>query len=388
VKSPLTALVVGGGVGGIASAIALRQIGIESIVFERRTDLEKVQSGAGLLLWQNAMRALQRIDMAEQVEASGGVVDRMEWRNPRGDFIAQWPVATISQEVGAPAVGVLRATLSTTLAAGLEDGVLRLDANCTRFEERPDGVVVHLDDGTSHRGDFLIGADGVNSMVRSQLYGSTAARYAGYTLWHGHLPRAGISEADVPPRLFRETWGAGTRFGFYPVLGELYWFCIRKTPQGGSEGESERKVAVLEHVGDWAHPARKLVELTADRDIQRIDIVGRAPMRTWGRARITLLGDSAHAMTPNLGQGACQAIEDGVVLAKTLERHDHLENALREYEARRRNRTASFQVRAWLIGSTGRWENPMLVRARDRMMKIAFPTVAWRAQRKDMAYEI
>jgi 2-polyprenyl-6-methoxyphenol hydroxylase-like FAD-dependent oxidoreductase len=388
VKAPLKALVVGGGVGGIASAIALRQIGIDSIVFERRTDLEKIQSGAGLLLWQNAMRALQRINMAKQVEASGGIVDRMEWRNPRGDFIAQWPVEAITREVGAPAVGILRATLSTTLAGGLEPDVLRLAANCLRFEEDPEGIVVHLDDGTSHRGDFLIGADGVNSMVRSQLHGSTRNRYAGYTLWHGHLQRDQIAESDAPGRLFRETWGVGTRFGFYPVLGELYWFCIRKAAQGGSEDESRRKAAVLAHVGDWDHPARMLVELTPDPDIQRIDIVGRAPMRHWGHTRITLLGDSAHAMTPNLGQGACQAIEDAVVLAKTLERHDQLEPALRDYEAKRRGRTASFQVRAWLIGSTGRWENPVLVRARDRMMKIAFPTVAWRAQRKDMAYEI
>ncbi len=386
--STRTALIVGGGVGGIASAIALREIGIDSVILERRGDLRKIESGAGLLLWQNAMRALKRIGMAERVEGSGGVVERMEWRNPRGEFIAEWPVSTISQEVGVPAVGILRATLSTTLAEGLQEGVLELGANCTSFEETDSGVVVHLEDGSSRQGDFLIGADGVNSMVRSQLYGRTDPRYAGYTLWHGHLQWDALSDTAAPPHLFRETWGSGTRFGFYPVHGELYWYCIRKTPPGGSEAEADRKAAVLQHVGDWADPARQLVETTPPPNIQRIDIVGRAPMRRWGQNRITLVGDSAHAMTPNLGQGACQALEDAVILAKTLAEHDQLEPALREYEGRRRNRTASFQIRAWLIGSTGRWENPLLVRTRNRIMRAVFPTLAWKGQRKDMAYDL
>jgi 2-polyprenyl-6-methoxyphenol hydroxylase-like FAD-dependent oxidoreductase len=373
----------------MTTALALRDAGIEPLVFERREALSKIRAGSGFHLWQNAMRALQQLGIAEPVVAAGETVERMEWRNPRGDFIAEWPVGQLSEQVGAPAIGILRTGLSETLAKELGEGVVRLDANATSFEDDGDGVTIRFDDGTSERVDVLIGADGVNSMVRSQFYGRTEPRYAGYTLWHGHIAREQcIVSKEVPPHLFRETWGRATRFGFYPVKGELYWFCIRKVPQGGTEQPSERKAAVLEHVGDWAVPARGLVEDTGDGDIQRVDIVGRRPSKHWGQGRVTLLGDAAHAMTPNLGQGACQAIEDGVVLARTLKSgpQDPVA-ALREYESLRAARTASFQRRAWMIGSTGRWQNPVVVKGRDRIMKAVFPTLAWKAQVKDAAYD-
>ncbi|MGN6675069.1 MAG: FAD-dependent monooxygenase [Thermomicrobiales bacterium] len=375
-------IIVGAGVGGLATAIALQQKGIGATIFERRAELRKVQIGAGIHLWQNAVRALQDLGVADRVAAAGEEVERMEWRTPHGDIIAAWPVGELSREVGAPAIGISRANLFSALASALGDEHMKLGENCTGFTQDAGGVTVHFESGRVERADALIGAGGLNSVVRRQIHGPSQPRYAGYTLWQAVVPAGNL----VPPQTFRETWGAGKRFGFYPVRDMTFWFGMKRAPQGGAEPVSARKATVLEHYQGWAQPIEELIRITPDETITRLDIVGRNPIAHWGQGRVTLLGDAAHPMTPNLGQGACQAIEDALVLADCLASQSDVVAALRYYETRRSSRTASIVRRAWYIGTTGRWQNPVGVIARNQMMKLVFPTLAWKQQRQDMAY--
>jgi 2-polyprenyl-6-methoxyphenol hydroxylase-like FAD-dependent oxidoreductase len=131
-----------------------------------------------------------------------------------------------------------------------------------------------------------------------------------------------------------------------------------------------------------------VIEATPEASIGRADILARDPLKQWGRGRVTLLGDAAHAMTPNLGQGAAQAMEDAVVLTACLREYDDVAPALRAYETRRAKRTASIMRLAWTIGATGRWESRAACAVRTALMKLAVPTIGWSQQRRDVAYEV
>jgi 2-polyprenyl-6-methoxyphenol hydroxylase-like FAD-dependent oxidoreductase len=377
-------LVAGGGIGGLATAIALRQAGIEVTVFERARDLRDLEVGLGIHMWQNAVRALRKLGV-DGVESLGETMERMEWHNARGRFIAAWNVGDLGRKLGAPAVGLVRSRLQAALAARVEDGVVHAQSELVEFEDHGSGVVARFANGREERGDVLVGADGVRSLVRARLHGRRDPKYAGYMIWNATVE---LPEGLVPPHVFRETWGSGARFGFFPVGGRTYWFCIAKAPPGGSDPPGGRKAALLDRLSGWAEPTAAVIEPTPEEAINRADVVGRDPLEGWGRGRVTLLGDAAHPMTPNLGQGAAQAMEDALALASCLREHSDPAAALRAYEEPRARRTADIMKRAWTIGATGRWESTAACVARDWLMRLTVPTIAWTLQKRDMAHEL
>jgi 2-polyprenyl-6-methoxyphenol hydroxylase-like FAD-dependent oxidoreductase len=311
-------------------------------------------------------------------------MERMEWFNSRGRSRAAWDVGALGRALGAPAVGLVRSGLHAELGARIEGRVVRTNAELVDLREDGSAVVARFADGTEERGDVLVGADGLRSLVRARLHGPREPNYAGYMIWNATVE---LPDGRVPGGVFRETWGPGTRFGFFPVGGRTYWFCIAKAPAGGTDPPGGRKAAVLARCRGWPEPTEALIEETAEDAIGRADIVARDPLARGGHGRVTLLGDAAHPMTPNLGQGAAQAIEDAIVLGGCLTTHTDPVFALREYEGRRQPRTASIAKRAWTIGATGRWEGAAACTARDWIMKLVVPTVAWTFQKRDVAYE-
>lgn len=378
-------IVIGGGIGGLSAAIALRAAGAEVSVFERRDDARKINAGAGMVLWHNAMRALQRIDVASRLTARGSPLERAEWQSANGGMLASWPVDETARALQAPALGVRRANLHQVLGASLPDSVVHLDMECTGFVEDGAGVTARFADGHEERGDVLVGADGINSAVRAQLLGRERPRYAGYALWFG-IVEPGRLRAPAPT--FREVAGPGARVFFFPVgEGWHYWSAVRNAPEGGEDPEHGVKDVLLASHRGWPDPVEELLAATDEVTIYRRDIVDRSPVKHWGTGRVTLLGDAAHPITPNLGQGAAQAIESAVALTDSLGAGHDVGAALRAYEARRMSRTAALTRRAWLIGAMGRWENPLACRMREQVMKAVFPTVAWRQHQKDMAHE-
>lgn len=385
---PGRALIVGAGIGGLTAAIALRRAGFDVVVFERRADPRMIEFGGGMVLWTNATRALSKLDLLERVKHEGVPLERFEWRTPKDSRIASWPVGDMGREYGAPTVGIRRMRLQSVLVDAAGEETLRLGAEVTRFEQDDEGVTVLLSDGTEERGDVLIGADGINSTVRSQhLGGWTKPQYAGYNLWFGI---AAVPTAAQDP-VFRETGGAGRRFIHFPVAdGEVYWSAIANAPEGrfeAGQGEQRDKDLLLSGYDGWAEPTARLIAGTDPDSIYRREIADRDPIDSWGEGRYTLLGDAAHAMTINLGQGACQAIEDGVVLAGKLGRATDVVSALRAYEQERMKRTAWFVRRSRQIGDMGRWTNPLACLVRNQLQRVVFNTVALSAQRRNLSYE-
>ena len=368
----------------MTAAIALRARGIDATVYERAPALGPV--GAGLHLWTNALHVYQQLGIADRIEAVGTRVERAEYLTSSGRLLAVWPAGDWGRRHGAPTIGITRPRLHDVLTAALDDEALQLGCECTGFEEDADGVVARFANGREERGDVLIGADGIRSIVRAQLHGAREPRYSGYTAWRAVLP---FSHELAPPGLFRLHWGRGARFVFYHVGdGELYWLAMAKAPQGEQDPEGGAKPVVQARYRDFVDPVAAILEATPEDRIFRTDIIDREPIQAWGEGRVTLLGDAAHPMTPNQAQGACQAVEDALVLAKTLEGADDTAAALRSYEEQRIERTSAFVTMSHRVGSWSLMENPVAVAVRDRALGLMFKTVAARAQEKSIAYRV
>ena len=379
-------MVVGGGIGGLTAAIALRKAGFDVAVFERAARLEEV--GAGLLLAANAVKALDKLGLSEALQGIGvpaAVGGILSWR---GDVIFELDVSGLRKNTVADTSAVHRADLQGMLLRelGRIGGAVRCGKALEGFEQDDASVRARFADGTDERGDLLVGADGLRSRVRAGLLGDGAPRYAGYTSWRGiAAPR----HALVPVGGGFEYWGRGQRFGFAHVGGgRIYWFATKNLPEGESDGPAGPKAALLETFRGWHAPVEGLIQATEEDAILRTDVHDREPLgKRWGEGRVTLLGDAAHPMTPNLGQGACQAIEDAVVLARCLREDGPVAGALRHYEGLRAGRTAAIVRRSRRIGKIGQLQNPVLCRLRDRTLGMVPAKTHLRSMEEIAAYD-
>jgi 2-polyprenyl-6-methoxyphenol hydroxylase-like FAD-dependent oxidoreductase len=362
------ALIIGAGIGGLAAAVALRQAGYAVRVFERAQELKEV--GAGITLWPNAVKALRKLGLETIVDeqsiptAVGGIYT---WQ---GKVVAQTTTSEVERLCGAPTVALHRAELQVALLHALEElapgePVVQFGAHLERFEQDNQGITAFFADGRQARGSLLVGADGIHSVVRQQIFGSEPPRYAGFTAWRAITPMP----ADVK-LLAGECWGRGQVFGIVPLSRErIYWFATHNVPEGEEDMPSGRKQELLRLFQGWYPAIPTLINATPEDAILHNDIYDRPPLATWSQGRVTLLGDAAHPMTPNLGQGACQALEDAVVLGASLRAGGSIQQALQIYQATRLPRanlvaTRSRQVGA-LVQRSGRlacWARNMLIR--------------------------
>lgn len=374
-------LIAGGGIGGLTAAIALRRSGFDVEVFERAPELRPL--GAGIVLAANAMRALARIGAAERVGAVGQPVHALAILEASGRPITSSDFAPVERALGAPTLTFHRAELHEALLSKLGDGVVRLGAEVVSFEQDGEGVRVRLSTGATSHGAALIGADGLHSNVRRQLFGDTPLVYSGQTSWRGVTPPGDF----VPKGSNSESWGPGRRFGMVSLKGgRVYWFAVNEEPAGGSDAPGEVRASLLRKYAGWHAPIREVIEATLEPAIVRTDIQDREPLSKWTVGRVTLLGDAAHPMTPNMGQGGCQAIVDAVALGEELAHGDAVSAALARYEARRLARTRAVVLQSRRMGELAHWRNPLARAVRNAGLK-AFRHVLASQMRKFMAQD-
>lgn len=372
------AIVIGSGIGGLSAGIALRQAGLEVEVFERASELREV--GAGLSLWANALTALRHLGLREETlrhgvadGASGGI------RTWRGETLVAADSGALRDRFGETVVGVHRAALQRLLLSALGETRVRLGKSLSHVEEADEHVTAHFADGTTARGDLLIGADGLHSVVRAQLHGARPPRYAGYSAWRAVIP------FKLLPGQGGEFWGDGKRFGCLLLTGgRVYWFAVRTQPEGVEGGEEN----LLRLFRGWSPPVEALIAATPKSAVLHNDIYDRPVLARWGRGRVTLLGDAAHPMTPNLGQGACQALEDAVILGTCLAREIDVPTALRHYEAVRRPRTHRIVQQSRLLGVIAQASNPLLAELRNALFKHVLSRTQQRQLKTLLSFEV
>jgi 2-polyprenyl-6-methoxyphenol hydroxylase-like FAD-dependent oxidoreductase len=354
-------IIAGGGIGGMTAALALHRAGVAVTIFERAPAFAEV--GAGMSLWPNATSVLHALGVLEQVVARGETVTHFNLQRPDGQTIS-----TISMDgFSTPSLCIHRADLHQVLHHSLPSLCLETNQTIQSFRQGAGAVTVRFGSGLEARADGLIGADGINSAVRSQIHGTTKPIYRGYCIWRGIAPDTG---ATVRGHI-SETWGAGQRFGIMPMgRGRICWYATRNGPPLQPDAPEGRKGEIQELFQDWHHPIPALIAATNPADIIKSDARDRKPLRKWGEGCVTLLGDAAHPITPNVGQGACMAIEDAACLAKLLSGTTDVAAAFRSYESRRRPRTAFVARQARRIGMIGQWEHPWIVKGRNFITRL------------------
>lgn len=356
--------IIGGGIAGLTTAIALKKTGINAQVFESAPAIKPV--GAGLMLAANAIKAYRKLGIAEKIIKRGRLLPTLNILNQSGRIITAADADAIGKKYDLHNFAIHRAELHKALLEELDPDQIILDKRAIGFEHLENNkIAVHFADGLNHPTDILIVADGIHSVVRQQLLPESTIRYAGYTCW-----RAVIDNPGLPLHGASETWGKNGRFGIVPLANDkIYWFAVVNAPQNDLLSRAY-KVEDLQGIFKHFHePIPNILKHTHDDDLIWNDIIDLKPVRRFAFSNIVLIGDAAHATTPNMGQGACQAIEDAVILADELAKHDQPARAFTAFEQRRLNRTHYIVHTSWKLGKIAQWSHPVSITLRNALFR-------------------
>ncbi|MEU8773742.1 FAD-dependent monooxygenase [Streptomyces sp. NPDC048606] len=367
------AVIAGAGIGGLTAAVALHHRGWRVTVCERAAAPTAV--GAGIVLAPNALRALDAIgfDLAALDDTGAGahpVPAAMGLRRPSGTRLSRTDTAALTARYGRPPLAVHRAALTAALSGALPEGAIAYDRAVTDVGSTGDAAVVRTTSGEL-AADAVIAADGIHSPLRTRFFPDhPGLRHSGETAWRTVLP-VRVTEGC-------ETWGRGERFGMVPLAdGRSYVYATAVVPEGYRP--ADLRAELLRRYGTWHDPIPALLErIDPERVLQHdlYDLAGPLPRLNHGR--IAWIGDAAHAMTPNLGQGGCQAVEDAAVLAHLLdgEAGEDVPAALAAYSRARLARTDAIRVRARRAGRVAAVSHPLAAAVRDLALRATPARVA------------
>lgn len=331
----LKVVVIGAGIGGLTSGIALSQAGYEVEIYDRVKEMRPI--GAGISLWSNGVKVLNRLGLGEKMAQIGGLMDRMQYRTMTGEVLNDIDLMPLIHQVGQRPYPVARRDLQSML---LEEfpGRVNLDYKCVGVEEDETGVTAFFENGHQARGDLLVAADGVRSVLRSYVLGEEIEpQYGGYVNWNGLV----TADENLAPK---NSWviyvGDCKRASMMPVGGDrFYFFFDVPLPKGTSADPDNYKTELKEHFQNWAKPVQTLIDRLDPDSVARLEIHDVGPIDRFVKGRVALLGDSAHTTCPDMGQGGCQAMEDALVLTNYLiSTNLGVEYALKRYEIERTER--------------------------------------------------
>jgi 2-polyprenyl-6-methoxyphenol hydroxylase-like FAD-dependent oxidoreductase len=358
-------LIAGGGIAGLALAHALSRIRIDWELVERAPAWAPV--GAGIVLGVNAMAVMRRLGLDDAVRARGAPLAELAITDARDRVLGRTDLGRLAPRFG-PSIAIHRAALHEVLAEAAGGGV-RLGTTIESLEPAGERVRVRSDDGL--QGDFalVVGADGLRSRTRSQLFGEVPPVYAGYTCWRLVVQR--------PPDLARgqEMWGRGRRFGIVPIDGtRVYCFAVANAPAGTVDPPEGRVERFRERFAGFGGPVPAILEQVERPEQLLHNDLEEVVQRPWHRGRCVLVGDAAHGMTPNMGQGAAMALEDVCVLAELLAAPGALAGGLPRvlaaWSERREPRVRWVQDQSRRIGRVAQWEGRLACALRNGLLRL------------------
>ncbi|WP_448570312.1 FAD-dependent urate hydroxylase HpxO [Trichothermofontia sp.] len=340
----LKVVIIGAGIGGLTTGIALRRLGYQVDVYDKASALRP--AGAGISLWSNGVKVLNYLGLGEAIARIGGQMERMEYRSHQDECLSAIDLAPLFLQVGQRPYPVSRTELQHLLLEAFGVEAVHLQSQCIAVEQDEAGVTAILAGGDRVTADVLIAADGIHSVLRDYVVGKPVTpRYAGYVNWNGLV-------AGSPALGDAHTWvlyvGEGKRAAMMPVGGDrFYYFFGAPMPQGTTREPSQRQAELAQVFAGWPDPVHKLIERLDPWQTNRLEIHDLDPLPQWVRGRVALLGDAAHASTPTLGQGGCQAMEDAIILSHYLVTTNlGVADALQRYQADRQERTAALVLKA------------------------------------------
>jgi 2-polyprenyl-6-methoxyphenol hydroxylase-like FAD-dependent oxidoreductase len=355
-------LIVGGGIAGLALGGALQRLGVRCEIAERCETWQPV--GAGIILGVNAMAVMRVLGLAESLEKGARRLEEMKIADTRNRCLTRTNLKNLEPRFGV-SLAMHRAVLHDTLLESAGGVPVRMGTTVENASPRGDQMEVRFSDGTEACFGLIVGADGLHSRVRELAFGARALRYSGYTCWRM------VIDAGHPETPAQEMWGVGKRFGLVPLDGNrVYCFAVINERAGQPDPEAGRVERLREHFAEFGGPVPGLLErIGGAGDLIKNDL-HEIIQRPFFRGRWVLVGDAAHGMLPDMGQGAAMALEDVVVLVEGIASGLPLVEVLAGWAKRREGRVRKVQYLSRRIGRVGQWENRLACRIRNEMTRL------------------
>lgn len=361
----MTIAIIGGGIGGLAVAAGLHKIGIKAHVFEQAQSFKPL--GAGIGIGSNAMLALDRIGIADGVIKSGMPLHEQRFLNGELDVMNRIDFSRLKQKFGEETLTIHRADLHEALFHAVDPAYFHFGSQVTDFVQHANHVTLTFQDNATRNFDYVIAADGIHSIFRKTLVPGSKPRYAGYTCWRGITENKG----DVPLHISSEAWSKYGRFGWAPLYGgDVYWFACVNAAENDAYYAKLDKNGAARLFAHFSPEVERLISESKNAYFLHHDLYDIKPLDSFVYDRIILLGDAAHAATPNMGQGAGQAIEDAYELMRAIDQEPSMEAALARYETRRVRKTNKVIKLSRQIGWAAQWQNPLLIGFRNTVFPL------------------
>ena len=341
-------LIIGGGIAGLTAAVALQQRGLPVKVCEAAPKI--LPLGAGIWMAPNAMQVFHRLGLAEKITAAGVPLRNIQIVDGQMQPIVRTNQARVRQTFGYTTTAIRRARLQALLLAELDPADVLLAKTCRSVAQDDHRVTLTFTDGTAHTAGFVIAADGIHSGIRTQLFPSVRFVGTGYVAWRG------MSAVPLAPQYkesIMEAWADGVRFGFSEVAdGLVDWFAVAKADRAPANGQAlkPRLQAVFQK---FAYPVPAILAAADETGIIRNEITDFDPIPRWSHGNVCLIGDAAHASTPYMGQGGCQAVEDAYVVAQCLRQAATAKQAFAALQQLRHQRATRIVRTSRLLGRVG-----------------------------------
>lgn len=357
--------ILGAGIGGLTVALAFKQKGFNVTVYESAAEIKPV--GAGIGIANNAMQIFKKLNIHEKIENAGVKVSSMNITDHQLRSLSIIDLKEFEVKYGVCNISIHRAVLQNILAEEIGFENIKLSKRLVKIEQ-DENVKLFFEDGSVETADVVIAADGINSVVRNQLFDPSQIRDTNQICWRG------VSKISLPKDYNNkavEAWGNGKRFGFVQINKyETYWYAVVNESLINQQEDS------LENLfKDFNSDVLEIIKNTSEDTVIKNRIIDLKPIHKWYNKSVCLLGDAAHATTPNLGQGACQAIEDAYLLAELYQEDKPIEIVFEEYQKVRIKKAHFIVNSSWRIGKMAHLESGFLIYFRNLIMR-SIPTSA------------
>ncbi len=356
--------IIGAGIGGLTAAIALQQRGFEVEIFESTPEFGKAGSGINLAI--NAMQVFKRLGLYDTILEHAHITHSMNIRTKNLGYLAVAPLSKFETEFEVKSVAIHRATLHKILIQQIGNTgntKIHLNKKLRSLKQDKETIDLLFEDGTVHTSQIVIGADGIHSVVRASIFNDSELRDAGQICWRG------ISSASISPEHrgeLNEIWGKGKRFGFVHIKeNEIYWFAVMN-----KNTLMKQDLDLKDLFSDYHPTVMTIIGGTQKENVLRNEIWDLKPIATWYHGNVCLLGDACHATTPNMGQGAVQAVESAMALSICLSEESKIEEAFKRYQKIRKKKANHITDTSWRIGKLAQVNNPIGALLRDMLLKI------------------
>jgi 2-polyprenyl-6-methoxyphenol hydroxylase-like FAD-dependent oxidoreductase len=352
-----TVSIIGAGIGGLTTALTLKQKGLPVKLYESSKEFKPV--GAGIILANNAMQVLKKLGLQEKIEKAGNRISFMKITDNQLNPLSVLNLSEYEQKYGVSNVAIHRGDLQNILVNEIGFENICLSKSLLKIENS-NGFKLTFDDDTTIDTKLVIGADGIKSVVRNQLFTENTIRNANQNCWRG------ICEMDIPHNYrneLNEAWGKGKRFGFVKISkNKVYWYALTNKSKADENN-------LLETFKDFHSDILKIIIATPSSEIFKSEISDLKPIKKWQAKNVCLIGDAAHATTPNLGQGACQAIEDAYVIGQLLDKGYPIEDTFLQYENIRIKKAHAIVNTSWTLGKLAHIENGFGIKVRNFILR-------------------